>query len=72
VFGFIRTSKTRGCSVLFISHNIYHAYDVSDRFVIMDRGQVVMEKTKAEIPSGDVLVQQMQRIARVGKEEAQS
>jgi simple sugar transport system ATP-binding protein len=72
VFGFIRTSKARGCSVLFISHNIYHAYDVSDRFVILDRGQVVMETSKAEIPSADNLVKQMQRIARVGKEEAQA
>jgi ABC-type branched-subunit amino acid transport system ATPase component len=45
---------------------------VSDRFVIMDRGQVVMEKTRAEIPSSEVLVQQMQRIAQVGKEAEQS
>lgn len=68
VFGFVHTSKERGCAVLFISHNIYHAYDVADRFVIMDRGRVVMEDDKSHFPTADTLVREMQSIARHGKE----
>jgi simple sugar transport system ATP-binding protein len=70
VFNIVRLTKERNCSVLFISHNIYHAYDVSDRFVILDRGRVVMEAMRSELPSADTLVQKMQDIARVGKEAA--
>ncbi len=70
VFNIIRLTKQRNCSVLFISHNIYHAYDVADRFVILDRGRVVMNVEKAQLPTADYLVQHMQAIARVGKEAA--
>jgi simple sugar transport system ATP-binding protein len=70
VFNIIRLTKERNCSVLFISHNIYHAYDVADRFVILDRGRVVENVDKAQLPTADFLVQRMQAIARVGKEEA--
>jgi len=68
VFNIIRLTKERNCSVLFISHNIYHAYDVADRFVILDRGHVVENLDRTELPTADYLVQQMQAIARVGKE----
>ena len=67
VFGFMRTAKERGSSVIFISHNIYHAYDVADRFVILDRGRVVLEAEKSQIPSADQLVADMQVIARTGR-----
>jgi simple sugar transport system ATP-binding protein len=70
VFNIIRITKERNCSVLFISHNIYHAYDVADRFVILDRGHVVENLDRSELPTADYLVQQMQAIARVGKEAA--
>ncbi len=67
VFGFMRTAKERGSSVIFISHNIYHAYDVADRFVILDRGRVVLEAEKSQIPSAEQLVADMQVIARTGR-----
>ena len=35
VFDFIANVKETGRSVLFIGHNIYHVYDISDRFVIL-------------------------------------
>ena len=38
VFDFISSVKKSGRSVLFIGHNIYHVYDICDRFVILDRG----------------------------------
>ncbi len=67
VFGFVRQIKQRGCSAIFISHNIYHVYDVADRFVILDRGRVVMSAEKHEVPSADQLVKDLQDIARTGR-----
>lgn len=67
VFNFMRAAKEKGSSVIFISHNIYHAYDVSDRLVILDRGRVVLEAAKSEIPSAEQLVEDMQAIARTGR-----
>lgn len=71
VFGFVRTIKAQGCSAIFISHNIYHTYDVADRFVILDRGKVVLETTKAEVPAAEQLVKALQTIARTGSHAAQ-
>ncbi len=67
VFGFVRRVKEEGSSCVFISHNIYHTYDVADRFVILDRGRVVLEANKRDVPSADILVKEMQGIARTGK-----
>src|SRR5215216_849571 len=55
VFGFVETVRQKGCSIVFIDHNIYHVFDIADRFVIVDRGRVVVEATKAEIGSADKL-----------------
>jgi simple sugar transport system ATP-binding protein len=65
VFHFVRQAKEGGASVVFISHNIYHTYDISDRFVVLDRGRVVLETDKTKI-TADELVKSMQDIARSG------
>jgi simple sugar transport system ATP-binding protein len=62
VFDFIRRAKESGTSCIFISHNIYHAYDVAERFVILDRGRVVLE-TDHEQTTAEQLVKDMQKIA---------
>lgn len=67
VFNLVRTTRDRGSSVVFISHNILHAYDIADRFIILDRGQVVMEAAKSEIPSAAQLIQDLQHIAHSGR-----
>ncbi len=72
VFNIIRPTKERNCSVLFISHNIYHAYDVADRFVILDRGQVVMEKTERRSRPARSWSNRCRRSREVGKEAEQS
>jgi len=63
VFDFIRRAKEGGTSCIFISHNIYHAYDVAERFVVLDRGKVVME-TDREHTTAEQLVKDMQEIVR--------
>jgi simple sugar transport system ATP-binding protein len=69
VYNFILAAKAKGRSVIFISHNIYHAYDIADRFVILDRGMVVMQAEKSEIESAERLVQHMKDFARAGHQE---
>lgn len=41
VLNFIRDIKKRGKSCIYISHNIANVYPVSDRFVVLDRGEIV-------------------------------
>ena len=63
VFDFIRRIKREGLSCIFISHNIYHSYDVSDRFVVMDRGKLAYTCSKLET-TAELLIKHMQRLAK--------
>jgi simple sugar transport system ATP-binding protein len=65
VLDFIKDVKQRGKSVIFISHNIHHIYDVADRFVIVDRGQIAVTYEKAAITQ-DQLSECMVRLAKTG------
>jgi simple sugar transport system ATP-binding protein len=40
--------KREGVSAVFITHNLYHAYESCDRFTILSRGRVIRSLTKAE------------------------
>jgi simple sugar transport system ATP-binding protein len=66
VFDFVRRAKEEGTSCIFISHNIYHAYDVAERFVVLDRGKVVLETDKGHT-TADQLVKDLQEIAHSGE-----
>ena len=59
VFDFVRNVKKSNRSVLFIGHNIFHVYDISDRFVILDRGEVVHRLNKKEVSSPEKLMKIM-------------
>jgi simple sugar transport system ATP-binding protein len=63
VFHFVRQVKASGRSIIFIGHNIYHVFDIADRFVVLDRGTVVLETTRAETGSAEHLINFMQRVA---------
>jgi simple sugar transport system ATP-binding protein len=65
VYSFMLAAKEKGSSVLFISHNIFHAYDIADRFVILDRGTVAMTADKSEVENAERLVQHMKDFARI-------
>ena len=62
VFEFVNNVKKSNRSVLFIGHNIYHVYDISDRFVILDRGEVVHQLNKKDISSPEELMKIMREI----------
>ena len=63
VFRFVRTVRESGRSILFIGHNIHHVFDIAERFIVMDRGRVALEITKAEVGSADRLIAFMEHVA---------
>lgn len=65
VLDFVLDIKAKGKSAIVINHSIYQVYPISDRFVILDRGQIAGEFYKKDI-SQDELVEKMIRLARTG------
>jgi simple sugar transport system ATP-binding protein len=63
VFRFVRAVREGGRSILFIGHNIHHVYDIADRFIILDRGRVVLEIARDEVQSAEQLISFMEGIA---------
>lgn len=55
VLQYIRSLKERGISVVVITHNIYHIYDIADRFVILDRGRKIGEFSRVEITPQEII-----------------
>ncbi|MGM0446401.1 MAG: ATP-binding cassette domain-containing protein [Bacillota bacterium] len=53
VLNFIRSIKERGKACIYISHNIANVYPVSDRFVVLDRGQIVGRYEREKISLED-------------------
>ncbi len=58
VLRYIVQARDRGLGVIFITHNPHHAFPVGDRFVILNRGRLMGDWRKNEIPR-DELVKQM-------------
>jgi simple sugar transport system ATP-binding protein len=69
VFSFIENVRAKGRSIIFIGHNIYHVYDIAERFIVLDRGRVVLTIDKTEVPSAEHLIKTMHDIARTGHSE---
>jgi simple sugar transport system ATP-binding protein len=51
----ILEAKKRGISVVFISHNIYHVYEVADRLVILERGEKIGDYKREEVTPQHVM-----------------
>jgi simple sugar transport system ATP-binding protein len=49
VLNFVHKIKEGGKACIYISHDIQDVYEISDRFVILDRGQIVASIPKEEI-----------------------
>ncbi len=58
VLRYIAQARARNLGVIFITHNPQHAYPVGDRFIILKRGRVLGNWTKAELTQ-DAMVQHM-------------
>ncbi len=70
VFSFIENVRAHGHAVIFIGHNIYHVYDIAERFIVLDRGQVVLRSRKDEYNKAEELIEIMHDIAHTGHAEA--
>jgi simple sugar transport system ATP-binding protein len=55
VLRYIAQAKARGLGVVFITHNIHHAYPVADRFTLLKRGHSLGTFAKGEVPREAVL-----------------
>lgn len=63
VLKYINQVKARGLGVIFITHNVRHAFAVGDRFTVLNRGRTIADGTKAEID-----IDELQRLMAGGKE----
>ena len=79
VLKYVAQARQRGLGVVFISHNIHHAYVVADRFTLLNRGTSKGTFKRAEITRDEVLqamaggedMQRMQaEIDRIGSAES--
>jgi branched-chain amino acid transport system ATP-binding protein len=42
VFAIVRELRERGCIVLLVEQNVHEALSVTDRFVVIERGRIVL------------------------------
>jgi simple sugar transport system ATP-binding protein len=57
VLKLIAEARARGIGVVFISHNVHHAYVIGDRFTLLNRGRPTGTYEKAEISRDELLAQ---------------
>lgn len=72
VFRFVEAVKSSGRTVIFIGHNIYHVWDISDRFFVIDRGREAFEGAKSDFQGADHLIHMMRELAETGHADAGS
>src|SRR5437868_13700898 len=55
VLKLVHKARERGISVIFITHNVNHAYPVGDSFTLLNRGKSPGASAKNEISKNEVL-----------------
>jgi len=55
VLRYIARARARGVGIIFITHNVHHAYPIGDRFTILDRGHSYGTFPKEEVSREEVL-----------------
>ena len=58
VLRIVARARARGLGVIFISHNVHHAYPIADRFTMLNRGKSLGTYLKSDI-SRDSVTQMM-------------
>jgi simple sugar transport system ATP-binding protein len=54
VLRYILQARDRGLAVIFISHNVHHAYPVGDKFTVLNRGTSMGTFNKADITRDEI------------------
>ncbi len=68
LFEYLRSLRERGITSILVTHNLFDAYRICDRFVIMAHGKVVLQAKRGEV-SVDDLVEVVSRGRLRAKEE---
>ncbi|RTZ83774.1 MAG: sugar ABC transporter ATP-binding protein, partial [SAR324 cluster bacterium] len=55
VLKFVAKARAQGLAVIFITHNVHHAYPIADKFTMLNRGQNMGTFRKSEISREEVL-----------------
>lgn len=55
VLKLIATARARGISVIFITHNVNHAYPIADSFTLLNRGKSLGTYLKKDVSKDEVL-----------------
>jgi len=55
VLRYIAQARARGLGVIFITHNVHHAYPVGDKFLLLNRGRSLGYFAKEEVTREEVL-----------------
>jgi simple sugar transport system ATP-binding protein len=63
VLKYVHQVRGKGLGVIFITHNVRHAYAVGDRFTVLNRG-----KTIGSFAKRDTSMDQLQTLMSGGKE----
>jgi branched-chain amino acid transport system ATP-binding protein len=56
IFAIIRELRDRGCIVLLVEQNVHEALSVTDRFIVIERGQVVLAGLSEEAADREKLL----------------
>jgi simple sugar transport system ATP-binding protein len=55
VLEYVLEARNMGLSVIFITHNVYHVYEVADRFVILEEGSVIGNFMKKKVTPQQII-----------------
>ena len=55
VLRYIAQARARGLGVIFITHNVHHAYPIGDRFTLLNRGRSYGTFAKGDVSREDVV-----------------
>jgi simple sugar transport system ATP-binding protein len=55
VLRYIAQARARGLGVIFITHNVHHAYPIGDRFTLLNRGRSYGTFRKDEVSREEVV-----------------
>ncbi|MFM9107101.1 MAG: ATP-binding cassette domain-containing protein [Chloroflexota bacterium] len=55
VLRYIAQARARGLGVIFITHNVHHAYPIGDRFTLLNRGRSYGTFSKTEVSREEVV-----------------
>lgn len=81
VLRYIAQARARGLGVIFITHNVHHAYPVGDRFTVLNRGrsygtftkdEVSREEIESMMAGGEELEALEDELARIAAETGQA